>query len=113
MDRLFRDWRYALLWVIGISAIATAYFAEGGGHEQLQAQQQPAAVAPPPAAVRPAPSAAPAPQDGDESTQFGEPIMDTTGFDPNPAEPGPAASPQNPGAAAAPEEASAPAPAAL
>jgi hypothetical protein len=60
MDRLFRDWRFALLWVIGISALAAAFFAKGGGHEDLLAQPQAAGpAASSPALASPAPIATP------------------------------------------------------
>lgn len=98
MDRLFRDWRYALLWVLGISAMATAFFAEGGGHEDLRAGT---AVQPPPrmtTVASPAPDIRPeagAVAPDDKAPRFGEPMLDTTPFDPNPVEPGvkPAATP--------------------
>lgn len=32
---LFRDWRFALLWAVGLTALLAAFFSEGGGHEQL------------------------------------------------------------------------------
>ena len=32
---LFRDWRFALLWAIGLTAGVAAFFSQGGGHEQL------------------------------------------------------------------------------
>lgn len=91
MDRLFRDWRYALLWVIGISAMATAYFAEGGGYEDLQARS--AAQSPPgapPAAVRASsqPSGPNAVALDEKAPRFGDPVLDTTPFDPNPVEAG-------------------------
>jgi hypothetical protein len=37
---LFRDWRFALLWAIGISASVAAFFADGGGQERLAANAQ-------------------------------------------------------------------------
>lgn len=106
MDRLFRDWRFALLWVVGISALATAFFARGGGHEQLLATPQPEAPAPAPApAENPTPPAAPPIDPAEEQEKFGEPVMDTTGFEPSPSEPeeSASASPQ-PTSAADPEE---------
>lgn len=103
MNRLFRDWRFALLWVVGISALATAFFAKGGGHEQLLASPQPtASVAAPVPSASPAPPPAPAADGGEEQDKFGEPVMDTTGFEPSPAEPDESAS-------AAPQAASTPA----
>lgn len=93
MDRLFRDWRFALLWVVGISALATAFFARGGGHEELLAKPQPEASAIAPAApASPAPAAAPVADAEDEQAAFGEPVMDTTGFEPSPPEPDESAS---------------------
>jgi hypothetical protein len=104
MDRLFRDWRFALLWVVGISALAAAFFARGGGHEELLAKPQPEASATAPApAASPAPVAAPAADAEDEQEKFGEPVMDTTGFEPSPPEPDESAS-------ASPQATSAPAP---
>lgn len=97
MDRLFRDWRHALLWVIGISAIATAFLARGGRHEELQAKPQPTAASP-------APAAAPVKQDSEDSPSLEDPLLDPTGFDPNPPEPSQAATPENPDAAAVPAE---------
>jgi len=108
MDRLFRDWRFALLWVIGISALAAAYFAQGGGHEQLLASPQPeVATTAPASAADPKPAAAPAPaaDGGEEQANFGDPVMDTTGFEPSPPEPQESASPTAQAAnAPAPEE---------
>jgi hypothetical protein len=37
---LFSSWKFALLWVIGISASVAAFFADGGGHEQLEVSAQ-------------------------------------------------------------------------
>lgn len=107
MERLFRDWRFALLWVVGISALAAAYFAKGGANEQLAALKPPEAQATPSAsASAPSPAAtAAAAADGEEQQAFGEPVMDPAGIDPSPPEPGEAASPAAQGASApAPEE---------
>jgi hypothetical protein len=108
MNRLFRDWRFALLWVIGISAMTAAYFSDGTIRDQ-QLAKSPASPAPAAVQLKPGPSAiGPA---EDKSPGFGEPVMDTTPFDPNPADPE-----QSPAAAGsvvpAAEEASAPATAA-
>lgn len=84
---LFTNWKFALLWAIGISASVAAFFADGGGHEQLEAsaqqirekrsnpyrkdaepEVQPAAVAP-----------APAPEAEPEEPAFGEPMSDEFG----------------------------------
>lgn len=37
---LFRSWKIAALWAIGISASIAAFFSEGGGHEQLEESAQ-------------------------------------------------------------------------
>lgn len=37
---LFSNWKIALLWAIGISASVAAFFADGGGHEQLEQSAQ-------------------------------------------------------------------------
>ena len=37
---LFTNWKFALLWAIGISASIAAFFSEGGGHEQLAESAQ-------------------------------------------------------------------------
>jgi hypothetical protein len=37
---LFTNWKFALLWAVGISASVAAFFAEGGGHEQLEASAE-------------------------------------------------------------------------
>lgn len=107
MDRLFRDLRFALLWVVGISALAAAYFAEGGGQELLQSPPQPESQATDPASAgrsNPAEAAAPV-AEGEEQQAYGEPVMDTTGVEPSPPEPGESASPAAQGAGApGPEE---------
>lgn len=93
MDRLFRDWRFALLWVIGISALAAAFFAEGGGHEDMMANQPPAAPsAAQPVAASPAPGPAPTAPLNEKTPSYGEPVLDTTPFEPSPVEPQDAAS---------------------
>ena len=52
---VFREWKVAATFVGGIAALTAAYFAEGGGYEQLQVSQ-----AKPVAAISaPAPSGAP------------------------------------------------------
>jgi hypothetical protein len=85
---LFSNWKFALLWAIGISASVAAFFADGGGHEQLEvsAQQirekrsnpdrQDAQAEEPVAAPAPAPSAVPASEEEDEEPAFGEPSLD-------------------------------------
>jgi len=89
---LFRDWRFALLWAIGLTAGVAAFFAEGGGHEDLAksaaeiraARQVTDSSAPAPAPVT-APAEAPAPvAEEDEGPGFGEPLADTTPLDPTP-----------------------------
>ncbi len=53
---IFRNWKFALLWAIGLTASAAAFLERGGGHEQLEAsarqiraqhEQTAAAPAPP------------------------------------------------------------------
>lgn len=108
MTRLFRDWRVALLWVIGISTLAAAYFSQGSGPQDLLTRPAPAAPGAAPA-VSPAAPASPAVRvdaNEEEGGNFGDPVLDTTPFDPSPPEPAAAASP-----AAGPAGASAPAPA--
>jgi hypothetical protein len=85
---LFSSWKFALLWAIGISASVAAFFADGGGHEQLEvgAQQirdkrsnpyrQDAQVAEKAAVPAPTPSAAPVSAEEDEEPAFGEPSFD-------------------------------------
>lgn len=34
---LFRNWKLALVWALAVSASVGAFFAEGGRHEQLEA----------------------------------------------------------------------------
>lgn len=56
---LFRNWKQALLWAIGVSASVGAFFAEGGRHEQLEAnvekiREQRSHTAPPAPAAEPA-----------------------------------------------------------
>lgn len=36
--RMFRDWRMALLWAVGLMASVAAFFSDGGGHEALTQQ---------------------------------------------------------------------------
>jgi hypothetical protein len=113
MDRLFGDWRFALLWVIGISAMTAAYFSDGTVRDQ-QLAKSPARPAPAAVQLKPGPLAiGPA---EDKSPGFGEPVMDTTPFDPNPADPAqsPSAAPKAAAGSVVPaaEEASAPATAA-
>lgn len=93
---LFRDWRFALLWAIGLTASAAAFVSAGGGHEELaegaeeiRASRQgdgamtvppePAAAAAPDPAVQSVPVA-----EEDEGPRFGEPQLDTTPLDPTP-----------------------------
>lgn len=110
---LFTDWKIALFFALGISACVGAFFADGGGHEQLEASaqqirekrsnpyrddaQQAAPVAAPSAAA-PAPTQAPV--EVEDEPAFGEPMFDPVGDD----EPKPAAK-QAPKPAAATEEA--------
>lgn len=122
MGRLFRDWRFALLWVVGISAMATAFVADRNDQDQslVRAHAQepmPASTGAAMAALQSSPAAVETEPDEEATDKFGAPVMDTTPFDPNPVAPGqtPSAAPADPAVAstapAAP--ASAPAPAAL
>lgn len=36
MQQLFRNWKFAALWAVGISASIGTFFTEGGGHEELE-----------------------------------------------------------------------------
>ncbi len=86
---LFSSWKFALLWAIGISASVAAFFADGGGHEQLAqsaqqirekrgtAQRKNAEQAPP--VVQPSAAAAHADEADEpepEEPAFGEPMTD-------------------------------------
>jgi hypothetical protein len=86
---LFRDWRFALLWAIGLTASVAAFFSQGGGHEDLarrtdeikasrQAMEQSAGEA------QPQPAVEPTVIEEDEGPSFGEPQLDTTPLDPTP-----------------------------
>jgi hypothetical protein len=86
---LFRDWRFALLWAIGLAASAAAFVSQGGGHEELaksareiKASRQAAEDA----AADPAPAASGDVTviEEDEGPGFGEPQLDTTPLDPTP-----------------------------
>lgn len=33
---LFRNWKFALLWVVGTCAMTAAFFMDGGGHDRLE-----------------------------------------------------------------------------
>jgi hypothetical protein len=96
MGRLFRDWRFALFWVVGISFMASAFVSDNDGYEQSLARLRAQAPIPANAAVARAtsqPHPAPAKSEpAEELAKFGEPLMDTAPFDPNPLEPAPAAS---------------------
>ena len=55
---IFRDWKIALLWAIGLTASTAAFFERDGGHDQLEAsaaqiRAQKAQLAPTPAPVQP------------------------------------------------------------
>lgn len=111
MGRLFRDWRYALLWVLGISALAAAYASDSGSYNKSQLAGAPATAAMAKPGLTP-PKPAKGQEDGSNEEQapgFGEPVMDTTPFDPNPIEPAPtpSATASAPAAAASPAEAAA------
>lgn len=63
---LFRNWKVALLWAIGVSASVGAFFADGGRHEQMEAEigmirEQRSHAAAPQASPSAEPQAAPAP----------------------------------------------------
>lgn len=34
---IFRNWKFALLWAVGLTASAAAFMESGGGHERLEA----------------------------------------------------------------------------
>ncbi len=105
---LFRDWRMALLWAVGLTAGVAAFFAEGGGHEDLAKSADQiraarhvtdnAASGPAPGAT---PTQAPVPvAEEEDGPGFGEPMADTTPLDPTP--PDEAASAGSPGVEAQP-----------
>lgn len=83
---LFSSWKFALLWAIGISASVAAFFADGGGHEQLEASaqqirekrsnpyRQDAQAAQP--APEPSAAASPVAEFEPEEPAFGEPMAD-------------------------------------
>lgn len=86
---LFRDWRFALLWAIGLTASVAAFFSQGGGHEDLakrteeiKSSRQAAEQAAGEAGSQPA--AEPTVIEEDEGPNFGEPQLDTTPLDPTP-----------------------------
>lgn len=78
---IFRDWKIALLWAIGLTASTAAFFERDGGHDQLEAsaaqiRAQKAQLAPvpsyaPPSAqpdrADPSPEAQPSGEGGDAS----------------------------------------------
>ncbi len=37
---IFRNWKFALLWAIGLTASTAAFFERGGGNDQLAARAQ-------------------------------------------------------------------------
>lgn len=81
---LFRSWKFAALWAIGISACIAAFFADGGGHEQFEESAQvirdkrsggkKAAPAAPAAVAAPAPAPVESPVAEPEEPAFGEPM---------------------------------------
>lgn len=57
-ELIFRNWKFALLWAIGLTASAAAFFEKDGGQAQLQrsaeqirAQREQLGAPPPPAAM--------------------------------------------------------------
>ena len=82
MDRLFRDWRFALMWAIGIGALAAAYASDYGAVPQVVSKPPVQAQIP----VRPKLGAAAqsAPLE-DKASGFDEPVTDTAPLDPGPA----------------------------
>jgi hypothetical protein len=84
---LFNSWKFALLWAIGISASVAAFFADGGGHEQLEAsaeqirEKRGSPYRQEAEAARPVPQPAvaavdPATEDEPDEPEFGEPMFD-------------------------------------
>jgi hypothetical protein len=103
---LFNSWKIALLWVIGISASVAAFFADGGGHEQLEAsagqirekrgnadRTETAAAKP---AVQAAPAETPSEEAEPEEPAFDEPMADEQESE-APAAPKPAPQPAGEG----------------
>lgn len=84
MTRLFRDWRFALMVVLGIAAMAASYAAQEPSNPDPLPQApvaQPPQPKPSPRAMASSPSTEP---DVERETSFGEPVLDPSGFDPNP-----------------------------
>jgi hypothetical protein len=83
---LFSSWKIALLWAIGISASVAAFFADGGGHEQLEVSAEQIRekrgnadrqeTAEPQPAEQPAPATTPSEEDEPDEPAFGEPMVD-------------------------------------
>jgi hypothetical protein len=105
---LFTNWKFALLWAIGISASVAAFFADGGGHEELAAnaeqirEKRGNAYREDAGEAQPIEQAAPATPPSDEAEleepTFGEPMIDE--FDgETQAAPKPAAKPSGEGEA--------------
>ena len=93
---LFRDWRFALLWAIGLTASVAAFFSQGGGHEELAKSTreiEAARQAQDETSANPAPDAATTATaiEEDEGPAFGDPQLDTTPLDPTPKEEAPSA----------------------
>jgi hypothetical protein len=99
---LFSSWKIALLWVIGISASVAAFFADGGGHEQLEANAAQIRekrgnalrkeTGGPPPVGQPAPAATSDEEAEPEEPPFGEPMVDEVEGEPQ-AAPKPAPQP--------------------
>lgn len=99
MGRLFRDWRFALMWAIGIGALAAAYASDYGGEEQEVIK--PPVKAQTPARPKLPTTAQSAPLD-DKAVEFDEPATDAAPLDPGSAvEPSQAPAPPAPDAPAA------------
>ena len=84
---IFRNWKFAALWAIGISASVAAFFEPGGGQEQLAAsaekietaRAQESRVGNPPAS--PAEEVAvdePLSEEDAAAAEAGAPVMDNT-----------------------------------
>ncbi len=84
---IFRNWKFAALWAIGISASVAAFFEPGGGQEQLAASAEKIETAKAMESVAPAPPPPPVdevvvdePLSDEEATaaEASAPVMDNT-----------------------------------
>ncbi len=74
-ELIFRNWKFAMLWAIGLTASAAAFTESDGGQaeiqasaDQIRAQREQLAPAATPAAAPLPPSSDPAMEDGEEAS---------------------------------------------